>query len=141
MPTASILPFLPPEVLADLDDLRRQLNGAGQGAAVSEAALGFLPTPLTDFADWLALVTPAAAAGELSESAQDRIGRAARPLVRHGTLTEADLAQLGGLSPPHTPLATRAQGLDRLWDLFNGRTPQQQASGKKPRRQERGRER
>jgi hypothetical protein len=123
----------------DLDDLRHLLLGAEQGATLDLAELGNLAPPLADFADWLALVTPTATPAQLGPRLQDRLDRTAQPLTRYGTLQEADWAQLGQLSPPHTPLGTRSQGLDRLWDLFNGQTPAQQANA--PQSRPRGRER
>jgi hypothetical protein len=108
---------------------------------IAAAALGSLPTPLAAFADWLNLVTPAATPEQLDERTRDRIDRAARPLNQRGELHEADCSQLGQLSPPHTPVGLPSRGLDRLWDLLNGRTPQPRPGKPNARRQERGHER
>lgn len=135
-------PIQPLPELPDLGALRRLLAGqeTGQGEAIGEAALGSLPAPMSTWAEWLDIVTSEGDAGQLGERTLGRADKAAEPLGKHGALQEADAAQLGQLGPPHTPLGTRSRGLDRLWDLHNGRTPDQQRNARKnARNQERGR--
>lgn len=134
-----------PELERALEEMRDWLIGedVGHGVTLSALELGQLPAPYSAFSDWLGLVAPASLTEQLGDGVLSRADRAAAPLRRHGPLQEADLARLGQLSPPHVPVGLKQQGLERLWELLKGRTPEQQKAeaGRTASRNRRGHER